>query len=57
MKLNERCSGRGFDSHLVHQKYSKLDAGSVKVESGLITTGKLEIKNTFDGPDMVSTGQ
>ena len=38
----------------VHQKYSKLDAGSEKVESGLITTSKLEIKNTFDGPDPAS---
>jgi len=38
MKQSKRCSGRGFDSPRLHQKYSKLDAGSVKVESGLITT-------------------
>ena len=55
--LNERCSRRGFDSRRVHQKYSKLDAGSEKGESGLITTSKLEIKNTFDGLDQVSIGQ
>jgi len=51
MKQREKCSGRGFDSLHLHQKYSKLDAGSKKVESGLITTSKLEIKNAFDGGD------
>ena len=57
MKQREKCSGRGCESRQVHQKYSKLDAGSKKVESGLIATSMLEIKNAFDGPVMVSTGQ
>ena len=56
MKLNERCSRQGFDSPRLHQKCSKRDAGSEKVESGLIPTGKLEIKNTSDGGDQVSIG-
>lgn len=37
MKQPEMGSGRGFDSRQVHQKYSKPDAGSAKVESGLAT--------------------
>ena len=56
MKQREKYSGRGCESRQVHQKYSKLDAGSEKVESGLIATSMLEIKNTFDGPEIDSTG-
>ena len=56
MKQREKCSGRGCESRQVHQKYSKLDAGSEKVESGLIATSMLEIKNAFDGPEIDSTG-
>ena len=55
MKQREKYSGRGCESRQVHQKYSKLDAGSKKVESGLIATSMLEIKNTFDGPEIDST--
>ena len=55
MKQSKKCSGQGFDSPLVHQKYSKLDAGSMNSESGLITISNLEAKNTSDGPVMVST--
>ena len=51
MKQREKYSGRGCESRHLHQKYSKLDAGSEKVESGLITMSKLEIENTFDGGD------
>ena len=57
MKQREKYSGRGCESRHLHQKYSKLDAGSKKVESGLIATSMLEIKNTFDGPEIDSTGQ
>ena len=49
MKQRETGSGRGCESPHLHQKYSKLDAGSKKVESGLIPTSMLEIKNAFDG--------
>jgi hypothetical protein len=56
MKQREKCLGRGCESPHLHQKYSKLDAGSEKVESGLIATSMLEIKNAFDGPDLDSTG-
>jgi len=47
---------RGCKSPHLHQKYSKLDAGSMKVENGLITISRLEIKNTFDGGAPVSIG-
>ena len=57
MKQRETGSGRGCESPHLHQKYSKLDAGSEKVESGLIATSMLEIKNAFDGGVQVSTGQ
>ena len=57
MKQSERCSRRGCDSHQVHQKYSKLDAGSMNSESGLIAISNLEAKNTFDGPELDSIGQ
>ena len=57
MKRCKISSRRGGSARQVHQKYSKLDAESKKVESGLIATSMLEIKNAFDGPDTGSIGQ
>ena len=54
MKQREKYSGRGCESRQVHQKYSKLDAGSKKVESGLIATSMLEIKNTLRNHSLCS---
>ena len=65
MKQREKCSGRGFDSRLVHQKYimralvvitNALNPRLADVdEEGFNSLSPLQY--IFDGPVMVSTGQ
>ena len=64
MDMVDLIGDYGFDTVMadldvaIADKVNRLVQRAVleEVESGLITTGKLEIKNTFDGPDQVSIG-